>query len=260
MKRTTLTMGAAALLAALAAAGCFNPFRPLVGQGQAVTEPAPQPSSPAGVLQLLRWCWNNQSIGEYEDIFTANYEFAFADVEAVDNLPILRDEEIDIARRLFVDGTVSQPRAKRIDLEYSSTLIAIPDRRPGKIDPWHKEITTQIVLRAELQDVTYDIEGNVTFFVVRGDSAQIPTVLVQRGFKPDAHRWYIERWEDHTNTGGGQGGSSALPVRPGAGALGATGGAPVAGVPASSRTPRTLDSSPVYSITLGDLMRIYRTP
>ena len=54
------------------------------------------------------------------------------------------------------------------------------------------------------------VNGNTTFYLVRGDSAQIPPDLKARGFVPDATRWYIERYEDKTDTGGGQGNSSAL--------------------------------------------------
>src|SRR5438046_2229938 len=149
------------LLATLTVSGCFNPFRPRVGTGIAISEPAPRANSAAGVLRLLRWCWINRSIAEYEELFTDDFNFAFTALEAVDNPPIDRVTEIEIARHLFVDGSATEPRAKRIELEYGSSLIAIPDERPGKTFPWHQQITTPVILRAELSDGIWDVEGNV---------------------------------------------------------------------------------------------------
>jgi len=208
VKRTTITMLLAAGLAAMCATGCFNPFRPLVGTAAAVSEPPPEPTSATRVLLLLRWCWVNRQIAEYEELFTDDFQFAFSGVEAVDNLPIPRWEEIDIARRLFVDGSAAEPRAKRIDLDFSSTLRALPDQRPGKTSPWHKQVNTGVVLRAELADDIWLVQGDVTFYLTRGDSAQIPKVLKDRGFTQDSRRWYIERWEDKTSTG--EGGASLI--------------------------------------------------
>src|SRR5258706_1906848 len=103
---------------ALGASGCFDPFRPRVGTGIAFSEPAPRPTSPQGVLMLLRWCWINRRIAEYEELFTADFEFAFTDVESVDNPPLDRFVEIETARHLFVDGSATEPRANRIELEF----------------------------------------------------------------------------------------------------------------------------------------------
>ncbi len=208
MKPTTITTLLAVALAATLAAGCFNPFRPLVGTAEAVPDPPPNPTTPVKALQLLRWCWVNRQISEYEELFTDDFEFAFSDVEAVDNLPIPRWEEIDIARKLFIDGSASEPRAKRIDLEFSGTLTPIADQRPGKISPWHKQINTGVVLRAELVEDIWLVQGDVTFYLTRSDSAAIPKVLLDRGFKHDGKRWYIERWEDKTASG--QGGASLI--------------------------------------------------
>lgn len=40
--------------------------------------------------------------------------------------------------------------------------------------------------------------GAARFFLVRGDSAQIPADLLSRGALPDSTRWYLERHEDET--------------------------------------------------------------
>ena len=252
MKRTTIAVVLALGLIGLGATGCFNPFRPRVGTGVAIPEPPPRPTSPAGVLKLLRWCWVNRSIGEYEELFTDDFEFAFTDVEAIDNPPIRRDEEIDIARRLFVDGAANEPRAKRIELEFGDALTPSPDSRPGKIDPWHKQINTRVVLRAELADGTWDVAGDVVFYLVRGDSARLPQVLIDRGFKKDSGRWYIERWEDKTSAGSGVVANPPIDTRARAAPR-----APVARA-ASSPAPAATAADPVIHATWGDLMRLFR--
>jgi len=261
MRATRWVSSLAALGLLLGVAGCVNPLQPRIGTGIAVVEPPPKPSTPQGVLLLFQWCWVNRSIAEYEELFTEDFRFAFTDVEAVDNPPILRDEEITIARRIFVDGTAGEPRAKRIELNYNSLLISIPDTRPGKTDPWHKKITPRVALRVVLgNDQEYEIDGYVNFYLVRGDSALIPPELKERGFGPDLGRWYIERWED--NTGGSEGGSAVIRdgngtvvTRAHAGVLAlasALARGPIAPVP-----PRD-QLAPVAQVSWGTLQRMFR--
>jgi hypothetical protein len=210
------TILASLALAALVAgaAGCLNPFRPLVGTGVAVAESAPRPTTPKAALELLRWCWVNRSIAEYEELFTDDFRFAFTDAEAANYAPVLRFDELEIARHLLVDGSATEPRVKRVDLTFSSSLVAIPDQRPGKIAPWHKQITTGVVLRVDLGESIWDVQGDVTFYLVRADSALIPQDLKDRGFGPKDQRWYIERWEDHTDATQGSGTAVARPQDP----------------------------------------------
>lgn len=202
MRRTALLSLLAAGLLTLLATGCFNPFRPQVVAGVAYSEPAPRPTSPQGALQLLRWCWVNRNIAVYEELFTEDFRFFFADLEAADNPPVFRDDEIAIAQHLFVDGSATEPRAKRIDLEFSSSLIPIPDPRPGRgEEPRFKAVNTSVSLRADLGDAIFDVTGDVTFYLSRGDTALIPNALKERGFGKDQNRWYIEGWEDKTTDG-----------------------------------------------------------
>jgi hypothetical protein len=191
-----------ALVAIVALAGCVNPFQPRIGTGRAFSEPAPLPTSPQGLMELFRWCHNQRAIAEYEELFTEDFRFGFSAVDSATQAPILRDEEIAIARRMWVDGSANEPRANSVSLEYLSRILPLPDSRPGKTSTWHKEITTGILLKVELEDERFEVRGDATFFLVRGDSALIPEQLRQRGFGPDPSRWYIERYEDHTNEGG----------------------------------------------------------
>jgi len=261
--RTTTALGRLAALAlalgmlGFAAGGCDNPFKPRIGYAPVAVEPAPRPNSPQGLMKLFRWCWVNRSIAEYEDLFTEDFRFVFSDVDAVDNPPILRDEEIAIARRIFVDGNANEPRAKRIELTFvNEPLIPIADTRRGKTDPWHKLIQTRVTLRVELADEAIQIDGDLNFYVVRGDSALIPEEMRQRGFGPDPGRWYIERWED--KTGGGGTGSSVVRVlralaraeSPSAASL------PAAALPVASRGGRAVSGQLAWS--WGELKLLFR--
>jgi len=239
---------AALLLMAALAGGCFNPFAPSVaapGVTVAPSEPAPKPSTPQGALQLLRWCWINLRIAEYETLFTDDFEFTYTDDIGREAPPIHRIDEIELAYHMFQDGTADHPRARRIDLTYGSALVPIPDQRPGKTDPFHKEITTRVVLKADLGSEVWFVDGDVTFFLVRGDSAVIPQELKDRGFTADPKRWYIERWEDHTSTPGS--GSATSPSTPVA--------RPAAANPAALR-----DGPYEVHATWAELKNVFRTP
>lgn len=191
----------AAVAVLVAVAGCWNPFSPRIAAQRSISEPPPIPNSPKNLMLLFKWAWENQDISVYEELFTDDYRFAFAAADSVGNPPLTRDDEIQVGRNLFVEGTATEPRANRITLDYVSELVARPDRRPGKTDPWHKEMLINVVLKVYTDDLVHQVDGRALFFVVRGDSAQIPTDLRQRGFGPDSTRWYIERWEDQTDAG-----------------------------------------------------------
>jgi hypothetical protein len=53
------------------------------------------------------------------------------------------------------------------------------------------------------------VTGSALFYVVRGDSALIPSEFGTR-FRGDSTRWWIERWEDET--AGASSPASAQPV------------------------------------------------
>jgi hypothetical protein len=190
-------------LAALLCAGCFNPFDPLVAKQRAgASDPPPVPTRPDLIVRLFEWCWDHRSITDYEEVFTDDFLFAFAATDsagrAFQGAVLTRTDEIETARHLFVGGGASPP-ANSISLQLDQNLFAEQDARPGKQDTtYHREIVTNVVLRIDTDEESFQVTGAARFFVTRGDSALIPRDLVDRGFRPDPNRWYIERWEDET--------------------------------------------------------------
>lgn len=186
----------------LGTAGCFNPFSPRIADTRAVTTPPPSPISPAGVLELFRWCWVNRAIPEYREIFTDDYSFQFSERDSAGNIfrttPWRREDELVAAENIFVNGTAIDPPATSITLDYTQSLIPVPDDRDGKTYPWHQQIRSQVLLRVNRGENGFEVKGAALFYLVRGDSARLPIELVNRGFQPDSNRWYIERWVDET--------------------------------------------------------------
>lgn len=200
----------ALLTGTLAVAGCFNPFSPLVSTQRVTSAPAPVPNSPANVIRLFEWCWNNRGINEYEEIFTDDYRFQFALGDSAGNAyrdaPFTREDELRTATGLFV-GTIDHDPASDIQLDLDKTLIPLNDDRPGKTAPWHYSIRTKVNLKVIIDrgsgPEVNEVNGYAKFYLVRGDSAAIPPELAARGFQPDPNRWWIERWEDETLPPGG---------------------------------------------------------
>ena len=180
--------------------GCFNPFDPRVARTTGISQQPPEPSSAVGVLRLYEWCWNHRDPDVYRELFTEDYQFQFATTDTAGNSyrdrALNREEELDIAANIFVRGNSTTPPPSSISLVFDPNLVALPDGRRGKDGRVHKEIAAQTLLRFE--DPAYEINGTTRFFVVRGDSALLPQELIDRGFRRDSTRWYIERVEDET--------------------------------------------------------------
>jgi hypothetical protein len=160
---------------------------------------APSPSTPQGVVRLLQWCWNNRDTTRYREVFPDDFWFVFAVGDSAGNLyrddPFDREDMLECARHLFVGGGTFPPAAS-ITLVMDTTLHPINDSRPDKDPRWHKEVRTSVNLTIVTgEGVEYNVTGNATFFVVRGDWALFPPGL---GLEPDSTRWYIERWDDNT--------------------------------------------------------------
>ena len=199
-------LAAATAILGLAAVsiGCFNPFSPRIGVERGVSIPPPVPSTPAGVLRLLAWCYNNRNAVIYQELFTEDYRFVFNAQDSsgnqyTDATPWTRKDEINSATNLFEGGSESQSPASSIFLQFDNRFLVYPDTRRGKNGIWHKIITTTVLLNIRTADGNAtDITGAAIFYLARGDSARIPQELKDRGFDRDSSRWYIERWEDET--------------------------------------------------------------
>lgn len=182
-------------LAALVLSGCS-------GGGDKPDEPevpvAPTPDTPANAVRLLEWCWEQLDEVTYRDVFTDDFFYAFSPADSVAG-GLDREDELHVAGNLFQTGAVGRPAATRIVFDLNATLTALPDSRPGKHPTWHKEIRSngvRVIVITPAQ--TYSVVAPMTFYVVRGDSADIPQDLIDRGFTPNPNRWYVERWEDQT--------------------------------------------------------------
>jgi hypothetical protein len=186
----------------LALAGCWNPFRPEVSTDRVVqsTGAAPQPTSSRNVMKLFKWCWDNQNITEYEKIFTDDFRFAFAEADSQGNAfpghALIREEEIDIARHLFVGGRLGEPPANSIALEYRSPLIPDPDTRPGKTEPYHVMFQTDVDITIRADQGTFHIQSKAVFFAVVWDSANKENVVHTLHIPENKRRWFIERYEE----------------------------------------------------------------
>jgi len=199
-----ISLAAVALCALLfGASGCFNPFDPRIASQAGSTKPPPIPDSPTGIVDLFQWSWRNRAYDSYQEIFTDNYRFQFATGDSAGdfyrNQPWTRSDELATAQHLFLTGTPGQPPATSITLDWTQDLTIDPDPRRAISDStWFRLITAQVLLRVNLSDGTQEVRGPVYFYVVRGDSAIIPPELIQRGFKSDSTRWYIDQWVDGT--------------------------------------------------------------
>jgi hypothetical protein len=198
-RRARAALAATAITAlAVGLSGCFNPFAPRLASGLGVSKPKPVPNSPAGVMELFQWCWENRAIAEYRELFSDDFVFRFALADSAGDAykerPWTREDELISAQNLFVGGGQEEP-ATSISLQFNNALRALNDTRPGKDPAWHRQLTIDVVLTVTRPSGQFEVKGANIYYVVRGDSARIPAEL---GFGPDPDRWYIERWEDET--------------------------------------------------------------
>ncbi len=169
-----------------------------------IAQPSP-PTSPAGVLQLFHWSWENRDTLALGETLTQDFRFVFAGSDSTGaryaNGALDRDQFLQCMRHLFGGGGPLPP-ARRIVLSFDPDPIAVPDERPGKASPWHRTIDTPVGLTVDYGEGTWRVVAYVRFFVVRGDSAAIPPDLAARGFGADSTRWWIEQLQE----------SSAIPA------------------------------------------------
>jgi hypothetical protein len=203
MPRSSSSLALIALIA-LTVAGCFNPFHPEVStdpaqSGQAASPP-PRPTSARNLMKLFRWCWENRNISHYEELFTDDFKFGFAETDSTGfRFPggeAQRIDEVESARHLFVGGGQGEPPAHSISFEFRSPLAPEADPRRGKEEPWHVMFQTDVDITIRTETAPFRILSKAVFYVVRGDSAILPEVLINRGFTNDRSRWYMERYEE----------------------------------------------------------------
>ena len=167
------------------------------------TLPAPSPpATPLAVATYLRDCWRERSISGYELLPTEDFRFEFASGDSAgtyySGTPWTRGDELATAEHLFVSGTASQPPVSSIAIDFTSPPTDSADPRPGMNPRWHRLVTMAASIRFYFADGGFEITGPSQFFVVRGDSAEIPADMIAAGVKPDTTRWWLERWTDET--------------------------------------------------------------
>ncbi len=195
-------MFAAALAALLSAAGCIGGGLDLsVGLRPLASAPVADPRIAA--VSRLRQAWSRRDTSLYRTLFTSDFSFGFAPGDTTgarfgaDGWG--RDDEIGAARRMFALGCGVAPAFRAADLNWTSTLVSVPDDRPGRASRWHQRVDTGFALRAYIDNVVWDVGDVVTFFLTRGDSARLEGVP---GATPDSTRWYVDRWEERESAGG----------------------------------------------------------
>jgi len=196
------------LLALLSVAGCTESTAPW-GPQQPI-DASPVASTPELAIRSVVWSWNRKSVDVYSRLFSNDYRFAFSALDPAGDAYRgdiwNREDEMIFAQHLFVGGNPTEPPATSIQLTFGS-LEAKADPRPGRDPRWHKYFTTTLTLVVITPDKQTNINGPASFYLVRGDSAQVPT-----GSPRDSTHWYIDRWED--GTAGGPGGlAQAMPAR-----------------------------------------------
>ena len=128
MKLRHAATGPILALALLTAAGCYNPFLPKLAPNVGISEVAPTPNSPRGLLDLFSWCYNNRAYDEYTEIFTDDFQFQFSAADttgqAFGDRGLFRQDELDTARHLFIEGTASNPHTASIGQNLDRSLLS----------------------------------------------------------------------------------------------------------------------------------------
>jgi len=201
--------------AVLCLAGCSTEHHVTGPLPWDISAPAPQPNSPQTAVRLFQWGWNYRDVGAISAVLSQDFRFVFALGDSAGNQfpdhSIGREEMLTCLGNLFVGGGTAPP-ARSIVLVFDSTLRPVADSRPGMNPRWHKEIVTSVDLTVKTEDdQEYRILGNARFFVVRGDSALVPS---ESGVGPDSTRWYIDQLNDETLQGFNGALARVLPAMP----------------------------------------------
>jgi hypothetical protein len=170
---------------------------------------APVADSPQNAARLLGWCWSRLDTTSYRTLFSSDYEFVFGTLDPYGNAyrdtAWTREDELISFHHLVAGGDAYQPRALTASCLLDRYFRVSNDPRPGKTSPWHELIRTSATVHLTTESGTWALTGYANFFLVRGDSANVP------GAPRDSTRWYLERWED--DTFGDDSGARVMPAK-----------------------------------------------
>lgn len=195
MKRAIALLALGAALAGCSGSGTTKPQLPA----------APVADTPAHTLDLLVWCYDNRDVNHYGTLFTGDYRFKLTLFDSTDatfrDSSMTREEELQYAHHLFVNGVVPLPAATSVALTFGPVDIQ-PDGRPGKDSTVHREALIASSLNATFASAstTAQVRSPVRFYFVRGDSAILPAELIALGAGHDTTRWYLEGWVDESSS------------------------------------------------------------
>lgn len=182
------------LLALALVAGCAKDENKIVDPGPTQTVA----DSPENALRLMARAFAERDTLIYRGLFSADYVF---DVTASDTAgtgsstdDLDWDDEMRFARNCFRVGT-SQLLPARTIVCVLDTLVALPDARPGKNATWHRQVDCRVRLTVDALDTVFEIDDDLRFYTVRGDSASVTAEIRGTGSLPDNQRWYLERIE-----------------------------------------------------------------
>ncbi len=196
-------------LACLLAAGCSkrskNPVAALPPQL------APARPAPADAVKLLETAYVTRDTSLYAVLFTKDFHFYFSPNDTAGNrygaAPWELGDELVSARHLLATGNGVDPPASRISLVDAG--LHVSDTADTLDRATHRRISTAVALEIAAE-TTWHVEGNVDFYVARGDAATIPEAIRSRVRPTD---WFIYGWVDRTGPWLGLGPDGPLPVR-----------------------------------------------
>lgn len=182
---------AAALIGA-PALGCSGSDHP-------VTAPAPPPprSTPEGAVKLFQWAYEIRDTAVYAILFTEDYQFQFDPADTAGDSyrtsPWSLEQELASAGHLFAEGNATEPPASSIALAVNG--LSTSDTGDTLDQATHRRVSAAVALDIRAGGASMQVRGNVDFYVVRADAANVPSWLRARVQPTD---WLIYLWVDRT--------------------------------------------------------------
>jgi hypothetical protein len=154
----------------------------------------PAMDSPAHVLDRFQWSMEHRNLVEFATLTSADFRLSCNPRDSAGNnfdQRVGREDLLAILGRAFETGTATTPKASSIAVTWSA-WVDVPDPRVGMDPAFHRLIRTQLTLHVVSGGDAIDVADVVDFSFVRGDSAVIPSDLVEGGARADAATWYID--------------------------------------------------------------------